>query len=99
MGRGRPQSSKCCWDCYGPRLWRRIFFGLGCIRQDPEVLRRTGSLIKTPVFYEHLSARENLYIHLAYLEAEVDPQEAGENFLDGMEAYYLQAVGGGASHE
>jgi len=29
-----------------------------------------GSLIDTPVFYEHLSARENMEIHLDYMGAE-----------------------------
>ncbi len=33
-----------------------------------EVLRRTGSLIETPIFYEHLSAMENLQLHLDYME-------------------------------
>ena len=31
------------------------------------ILRHTGSIIEMPVFYEHLSARENLRIHLAYM--------------------------------
>ena len=29
-----------------------------------------GVLIETPVFYEHLSARENLEIHLAYMDCD-----------------------------
>jgi ABC-2 type transport system ATP-binding protein len=36
----------------------------------PTVLRKIGSIIEVPVFYEHLSATENLRIHLAYLELE-----------------------------
>ena len=47
----------------------------GTIRVDGEViqaqnknfLKEMGVLIETPVFYEHLSARENLEIHLAYM--------------------------------
>lgn len=31
-------------------------------------LRKMGILIETPVFYDHLSARENLEIHLSYME-------------------------------
>jgi ABC-2 type transport system ATP-binding protein len=32
-----------------------------------EILRNVGSLIEVPAFYDHLSARENLEIHLAYM--------------------------------
>lgn len=35
--------------------------------QDKNFLKEMGVLIETPVFYEHLSARENLEIHLAYM--------------------------------
>jgi ABC-2 type transport system ATP-binding protein len=37
-----------------------------------EILRRIGLSIETPVFYEHLSAKENLEIHLAYMNTEAD---------------------------
>ncbi|WP_182440727.1 MULTISPECIES: ATP-binding cassette domain-containing protein [Clostridia] len=33
-----------------------------------DFLRKMGILIETPVFYDHLSARENLDIHLSYME-------------------------------
>ncbi|AZV42928.1 ABC transporter ATP-binding protein [Peribacillus asahii] len=36
--------------------------------QRSEILRNIGTIIETPVFYEHLSATENLEIHLAYME-------------------------------
>lgn len=36
--------------------------------------RHIGSLIETPVFYEHLSARENLEIHLGYMGCRGDIQ-------------------------
>ena len=36
--------------------------------QDRKFLKEMGILIETPVFYEHLSARENLEIHLAYMQ-------------------------------
>ncbi|MGE6631845.1 ABC transporter ATP-binding protein [Bacillus sp. NPDC077027] len=41
--------------------------GLNVADQRERMLRKIGSLIETPVFYEHLSARENLSLHLAYL--------------------------------
>jgi len=38
------------------------------VRKDREkILKEIGSLIEAPAFYEHLSARENLEIHLAYM--------------------------------
>lgn len=37
-------------------------------RDKKDFLRRMGILIETPVFYEHLTARENLEIHLSYME-------------------------------
>lgn len=37
-------------------------------RNKKDFLRRMGTLIETPVFYEHLTARENLEIHLSYME-------------------------------
>ena len=33
-----------------------------------DFLRKMGILIETPVFYDHLSAKENLEIHLSYME-------------------------------
>lgn len=41
--------------------------GMDSVRDNTKILRNTGSLIETPVFYEHLSAKENLRIHLAYM--------------------------------
>ncbi len=44
-----------------------IFSGTSVSGQDKEFLREMGILIETPVFYEHLSARENLELHLQRL--------------------------------
>ncbi len=44
-----------------------------------EILRNVGMSIETPVFYEHLSAEENLCIHLAYMDAEGDIHKALAN--------------------
>ena len=38
--------------------------------QNKKFLKEMGVLIETPVFYEHLSARENLEIHLAYMDCD-----------------------------
>ena len=50
--------------------------GLDSVRDNEAILRRTGSLIETPIFYEHLSAADNLRIHLAYMgieDTDVEP--------------------------
>jgi len=41
--------------------------GLNVADNRTEILHKIGVLIETPVFYEHLSAIENLEIHLAYM--------------------------------
>ncbi|MBR0091312.1 MAG: ABC transporter ATP-binding protein [Lachnospiraceae bacterium] len=43
--------------------------GTPCSIGNPEILRRTGNVIETPAFYEHLSAAENLTLHLDYMHA------------------------------
>ncbi len=40
-----------------------------------KVLKSLGVMIETPVFYDHLSAYENLKIHLDYLNAKADIEE------------------------
>jgi len=44
--------------------------GLNPVKNNLEVLRHTGSLVETPIFYEHLSAANNLQIHLEYMGIE-----------------------------
>ena len=37
-----------------------------------KILKNIGILIETPIFYEHLSAEENLKIHLAYMDSQAN---------------------------
>ena len=49
---------------------------LDSVRDNEAILRRTGSLIEAPIFYEHLSAADNLRLHLAYMgieDTDVEP--------------------------
>ncbi|WDV48026.1 ATP-binding cassette domain-containing protein [Clostridiaceae bacterium M8S5] len=46
--------------------------GLDIDTNRNEILKNIGILIEIPVFYEHLSAEENLKIHLAYMSEEAD---------------------------
>ena len=41
--------------------------GFDMLRNRDKLLSKIGSLIESPTFYEHLSAKKNLEIHLAYM--------------------------------
>ncbi len=47
-------------------------FGFSPWDERDKVLKRLGVMIETPVFYEHLTAYENLEIHLEYLNVKTD---------------------------
>ena len=55
--------------------------GMDCKNESLEILARTGSLIETPVFYEHISARKNLKIHLEYMDCK-DADKKIESILE-----------------
>ena len=42
--------------------------GSDMLKERDKMLARIGSLIEVPVFYEHLSARKNLELHLSYMD-------------------------------
>ncbi len=50
-------------------------FGYSPWNERDKVLNRLGVMIETPVFYEHLTAYENLEIHLAYMGKSVSIKE------------------------
>jgi ABC-2 type transport system ATP-binding protein len=50
-----------------PTAGKAEVLGLNVSDNSNEILKSVGSLIEVPVFYEHLSAYENLEIHLAYM--------------------------------
>lgn len=50
-----------------PTLGEVQILGKDVTVQKADILRHIGSMIDVPVFYEHLSAKENLNIHLAYM--------------------------------
>ncbi len=52
----------------------KVFFYSPWEERD-KVLKRLGVMIETPVFYEHLTAHENLEIHLKYLNVKADINE------------------------
>ena len=54
---------------------------MDCKNESLKILARTGSLIETPVFYEHISARKNLKIHLEYMDCK-DADKKIESILE-----------------
>ena len=72
-GAGKTTLFKLLLGLQHPTAGTASVMGLDSVQDCGAILRRTGSLIETPVFYEHLSAVENLRLHLAYMEKEADP--------------------------
>ena len=72
-GAGKTTLFKLLLGLQHPTAGTASVMGLDSVQDCGAILRRTGSLIETPVFYEHLSAIENLRLHLAYMEKEADP--------------------------
>ena len=54
-----------------------------------KILKKIGSIIETPIFYDHLSAEENLRLHLEYMQV----PEAIENIKVTLHKVGLNGVG------
>lgn len=50
-----------------PTCGKATVLGMDSVKDNLAILRKTGSLIDVPVFYEHLSVFENLQLHLDYM--------------------------------
>lgn len=66
-GAGKTTVFKILTGLLSPTMGAVRVLGEDAAGQNPALLTRIGSLIETPVFYEHLSARENLQLHLSYM--------------------------------
>ena len=66
-GAGKTTTFKLISGLLQPTAGSIHFSGEVIQTQNKEFLKEMGVLIETPVFYEHLSAGENLEIHLAYM--------------------------------
>ena len=53
-----------------PTMGKVRVLEMDIVSRRPDILSQIGTLIETPIFYEHLSAEENLKIHLAYMGKE-----------------------------
>ena len=75
-GAGKATVLKLLLGLLKPSAGTASVLGLDSVRDNEAILRRTGSLIETPIFYEHLSAADNLRLHLAYMgikDTDVEP--------------------------
>ena len=75
-GAGKTTVLKLLLGLLKPSTGTASVLGLDSVRDNGAILRRTGSLIETPIFYEHLSAADNLRLHLAYMgieDTDVEP--------------------------
>lgn len=69
-GAGKTTVFKLLLGLLKPSSGTASVLGLDSMQNNEAILRRTGSLIETPIFYEHLSAADNLRLHLAYMGIE-----------------------------
>lgn len=66
-GAGKTTIFKMITGLISPTSGTAQVFGMDVTKGREKILRKIGSLIEAPVFYEHLTAAENLEIHLEYM--------------------------------
>lgn len=66
-GAGKTTLFKLLLGFLRPTAGKAEILGMDVERCRDEILKSVGSMIEVPVFYEHLSATENLEIHLSYM--------------------------------
>lgn len=86
-GAGKTTVFKILLGLLKPSMGEATIFGMDSVKQNLDILKRTGSLIETPIFYEHLSATENLQIHLDYMGV------ANSSIVETLEMVGLPKVG------
>lgn len=69
-GAGKTTIFKLLLGLQKPSSGTAFILDMDVTKDIEKILKCTGSLIETPVFYDHLSATENLQIHLAYMGVE-----------------------------
>lgn len=86
-GAGKTTVFKLLSGLLTPTMGKALVLGLDVVSERTKLLSEIGTLIETPVFYEHLSATENLKIHLAYMGKE------GEDIADILSKVGLDDTG------
>lgn len=66
-GAGKSTMLKLISGLLVPTMGKVLVFGRDITKEREQILSEVGTLIEAPIFYEHLSARENLEIHCAYM--------------------------------
>lgn len=66
-GAGKTTVMKMIMNLWKPTLGTVELFGKPLTPHSYEVLRRVGSIIEFPVFYEHMTGYENLQMHCEYM--------------------------------
>ena len=69
-GAGKTTIFKLLSGLLKPTMGKVQVLGMDIVSERSSILSEIGTLIETPIFYEHLSATENLKIHLAYMGKE-----------------------------
>ncbi|MGE8005462.1 ABC transporter ATP-binding protein [Lysinibacillus sp. NPDC093216] len=78
-GAGKTTIFKILTGLLTPTAGKVEVLGMDVTVNRDKILRNIGSIIEVPIFYEHLSAEENLSLHIAYLNREeVDISKALE---------------------
>ena len=66
-GAGKTTVMKMITNIWKPSCGTVTLFGKTLEADSYEVLKRMGSIIEFPVFYEHMSGKENLWLHCEYM--------------------------------
>lgn len=66
-GAGKTTVMKMITNLWKPTNGTVILFGNTLKEDSYEVLKRMGSIIEFPTFYEHMSGRDNLQLHCEYM--------------------------------
>lgn len=66
-GAGKTTVMKIITNIWKPTSGTVELFGENLTPKSYEVLRRIGSIIEFPCFYEHMSGKENLWLHCEYM--------------------------------
>lgn len=71
-GAGKTTIFKMLSGLISPTSGSAKILGFDVVKSRTEIQRKIGAMIDVPVFYEDLSASENLKLHLAYMEQPAD---------------------------
>lgn len=66
-GAGKTTVMKMITNLWKPTGGRVVLFGKPLESTSYEVFRRMGSIVEFPAFYEHMSGRDNLWLHCEYM--------------------------------